>query len=346
MRIAPMTLRQVADLVGATIEGDETVEIRGLASLEEAGADELTFAADDRRAATVAERRPGAAIVAREPASAPIPLLRVDNVQAALARLLAHLATEDLPAAGIDESARVSPQAEVAPDAAVGPLVVIGPQAKVGSGTALCANVVIGAEVQIGERCVLGEGVVVRAGCQVGNRVRIGPNSVIGYDGFGYYSEGGVHHRIPHAGNVVIGDDVEIGACSCVDRAKFGSTRIEAGTKIDNLVQVAHNVQVGPGCILVGQCGIAGSSKLGGHVVIGGHSGIRDNITLGDGAQVAAYSGVASDVDAGVTVAGTPAGPAAETIRIAMAGKKLPELLKRVKTLESRLKALESSEDN
>ncbi|MGB2822949.1 MAG: UDP-3-O-(3-hydroxymyristoyl)glucosamine N-acyltransferase, partial [Phycisphaerae bacterium] len=186
----------------------------------------------------------------------------------------------------------------------------------------------------------------VRAASRIGSRVRIGPNSVIGYDGFGYRTIDGVHHRIPHIGNVVIEDDVEIGACTCVDRAKFGSTRIGAGAKIDNLVMVAHNCQIGPGSILVGQAGIAGSVRLGRYVVLGGHSGLRDNITVGDGAQVAAYSGVSGDVPAGGKVAGTPARPAKEALRIFQCWPRLPELLKRVKKLESRIEALGCSEDH
>ena len=342
-----LTVGQVAELVGGTVEGDGSVQIVRIASLDEAGPEELTFAADEKRAGLVARSKAGAAIVGRSAPRAAMPLIRVDNVQAAVARLLAHLAgPEDLPPVGIDASAIVSPDAEVASDAAVGPGVVIGPRARVGGGCALCANVTVGADVVLGTGVVLFEAVVIRSGCRIGHRVRIGPNSVIGSDGFGYYFTDGVHHKVPHIGNVVIEDDVEIGACSCVDRAKFGSTRIGAGTKIDNLVQVAHNVQIGRGCILVGQCGIAGSAKLGNHVVIGGSAGVRDNIALGDGVQCAAFAAVASDVPDGQRIAGIPARDARETMRIIHASERLPALLKRVKDLESRLSALESSKDH
>ena len=204
----------------------------------------------------------------------------------------------------------------------------------------------VGAGATLGRDVVLLEGAVVRYGCVLGDRVRIGSNSVIGYDGFGYYHLDGVHHKIPHAGNVVIEDDVEIGACSCVDRAKFGSTRICAGAKIDNLVQIAHNVHIGPGCLLAGHSGVAGSTKLGAYVVMGGHSGVRDNVSVGSGVRIAACSGVAADVPDGEAMAGTPALPAREEMRIMKAGKKLPDLLKRVKDLEARLKAIESSKDH
>jgi UDP-3-O-[3-hydroxymyristoyl] glucosamine N-acyltransferase len=163
---------------------------------------------------------------------------------------------------------------------------------------------------------------------------------VIGYEGFGYYQADGVHHRIEHIGNVVIEDDVDLGACTCVDRAKFGSTRVGRGSKIDNLVQIAHNARIGEGCILVGQSAVAGSARLGRYVVLGGTSGIRDNVSIGDGTQVASRSSVANDVDAGQVVGGTPARPMAEMRRVFPAMMKLPDLLKRVKALEKKMDEL------
>lgn len=343
----PLTVREVARLVDGTVEGDGSVSVAGVASIASAGPGEITFAADGRHAADLGDSSAGAAIVGESPATAPMPLIRVGSVEAAVAKLLDHLADpEDTPPVGRDASAVVAVDAEIAADAAVGAGVTVGPRASVGAGTVLCANVSVGAGARIGANCMLAEGVVVRANCRLGDRVRIGPNSVIGWDGFGYYFADGVHHKITHAGNVVIEDDVEIGACSCVDRAKFGSTRIGAGTKIDNLVQVAHNVRIGRGCILVGQCGIAGSAALGDFVVIGGNAGIRDNISLGDGVQCSAFAAVASDIPDGEIVAGTPARPYREALRIAQASAKLPQLLKRVKDIEKRLSALEPPEDN
>jgi len=342
-----LTVREIAELVGGTVDGDGGRKLTRLAPMDEAGPDELTFATDARREARLAESRAGAAIVGVSAPQAPMPLIRVDNVQAAVARLLGHLAEpEDLPRKGVHPSAVVDPSATVSPLAAIGPNVVIGPRAKIGAGCTLCANVTIGADVTLGEDVLLWEGVVIRRDCHLGSRVRVGPNTVIGYDGFGYYQDDGVHRKIPHIGKVVIEDDVEIGACSCVDRAKFGETRIGKGTKIDNLVQVAHNVRVGRGCILAGQCGIAGSAKLGNHVIVMGHAGIRDNISLGDGVQCSAFAAVAQNVADGEIVAGVPARPAGLTLRIARAEEKLPELLKRVKSLETRLKKLESAKDN
>jgi UDP-3-O-[3-hydroxymyristoyl] glucosamine N-acyltransferase len=169
---------------------------------------------------------------------------------------------------------------------------------------------------------------------------------VIGADGFGYYTDQGVHHKIPHIGDVVIEDDVEIGAGSCVDRAKFGSTVIGAGTKIDNMVQIAHNVQIGRGCILCAQVGIAGSAKLGDYVVAGGHAGIRDTVTIGDQVRCAAFAAIASDIPAGEVIAGIPAHNARQTFRELRALERLPELIKKVRAIETRLKALVQTEDN
>jgi len=347
MTSQPLTLRRVAEIVDGTVEGDESVVVEALAAVDQAGPGDLTFA-DARHAVRLAESKAGAALVEGTGGeSAGMPLIRVRDVQAAVFKLLRSLAEpEDLPPVGTDPSASVAAGAEIGREVAVGPGVVIREGAKIGDRSVLCANVFVGRDVTIGSDTLLAEGVVVRAASRIGHRVRIGSNSVIGSDGFGYQTIDGVHHRVPHVGNVVIEDDVEIGACTCVDRAKFGSTRIGAGTKIDNLVQIAHNCQIGPGSILVGQVGIAGSVKLGRYVVLGGHAGLRDNITVGDGAQVAAYSGVSGDVPAGGKVAGTPARPAKEALRIFQSWPRLPELLKRVKKLESRIEALESPEDH
>ena len=342
-----LTAGQIAELVGGRLEGDASVEIEGMASLEEAGPREVTFAADEKRALRLAECRAGAAIVAKRPATAPMTLIRVDNVQAGVSAYLEAVAgPEDFPPVGVHPSAVIADDAELAPDVAVGALVVVGPRAKVGAGSVLCAGVILGADVALAGEAILHEGVVVRTGCRIGRRVRIGPNSVIGYEGFGYHFADGVHHRIRHAGTVVIDDDVELGACSCVDRAKFGQTRIGPGTKVDNLVQIAHNVQIGRGCLLAGQVGIAGSTRVGDYVMLGGHAGLRDNITVGDRVRASAFAAIAGDVPDGEAVGGIPARPAKQQMRIVLSEAKLPDLLKQVKTLEARIESLESAKNN
>jgi len=344
----PLTLHRVAEIIGGTVEGDGFVAVDAIAALDEAGPRDLTFA-DARHAAALADSRAAAAIVERaRPKAAGMPLVRVDDVQRAVFTLLGHLAgpDEDLPAPGTDPSATVAGDAKLGRDVAIGPGAVVAAAAEIGDRSVVCARAYVGCGVVVGTETVLYEGVVVRASSRIGDRVRIGPNSVIGYEGFGYQTIDGVHHHVPHNGTVEIADDVEIGACTCVDRAKFGATRIGAGAKIDNLVQIAHNCQVGPGSILVGQVGLAGSVKLGRYAVLGGNAGVRDNVTMGDGAQLAAYSGLSEDVPPGGRVAGTPALPATEAFRIFRAWRRLPGLLQRLRELESRLEALESSEDH
>lgn len=345
-----MTAADVAELVGGAVQGDPQVRITGVASIARAGGGEITFAIDEKHASELRASHAGIAIVScvQEHVDAPMTLIRVESVAAAMNLLLGAMAgEEDFPPVGAHPSARLDAAADIAADAAIGPGVVVGRGAVVGPRCVLCANAVVGANATLGEDSILSAGAIVAHDCHLGRRVRIGPNSVIGADGFGYYTTGeGVHHRIPHIGNVVIEDDVEIGACSCVDRAKFGSTRVGAGTKIDNLVQVAHNVQIGSGCILAGQSGVAGSTRLGNHVVLGGSVGVRDNISLGDGVRCAAFSAVADDIMDGQIVAGIPAAPIRDAIRSAKAGAKVPELLKRVKSLESRLDDIEFSKDN
>jgi len=347
MSSEPLTLRRVAEIVNGTVDGKESVVIESLAAIDQAGPGQLTFA-DARHAGQLSAARAEAALVERDgPRTGEMPVVRVDDVGEAIARLLEHLAgAEDLPDVGIHPTATIDPGATIGQSVAIGAGVVVRAGATVGEGCVLCAGAVVGRDVAIGEDTVLFEGVVVRAASEIGRRVRIGPNSVIGFEGFGYRMVDGTARRIPHVGNVVIEDDVEIGASTCVDRAKFGSTRIGAGTKIDNLVMIAHNCQIGPGSLLVAQVGVAGSTRLGRHVVLGGHAGVRDNITLGDGVQVASYSGVSSDVPSGEQVAGTPAQPKREAFRIFQAWRRLPDLLKRVKKLESRIETLESPKDH
>jgi UDP-3-O-[3-hydroxymyristoyl] glucosamine N-acyltransferase len=337
-----LTVGQIAELIGGDVVGNADAPIGGFAPFEVAQPGQLTFAVDDKRLAAIGQSQAGAVIVpADAELEATVNLIRVPQVELAIAQLLNQFAPPaDLPAAGVAASAAIAATATVAPDARIGENVVIGDGASIGSGTALCANVVVGRDATIGEDCVLDVGAVIEARSLLGDRVRVGPNTVIGYEGFGYIPDPDGHHRIEHIGNVVIEDDVDLGASVCIDRAKFGSTRIGRGTKIDNLVQIAHNVQIGGGCLIAGQVGIAGSAKLGQFCVLGGSAGIRDNTTLGDGVTVAAYSAVANDVPDGETVAGTPARNAGQMLRIVTTQMKLPEMAKRLKALEAKVNKL------
>jgi len=340
------TIEEIARIVQGRVEGDAGVVVDGVGSLQEARPGQITFVSDAKRVGELSQCRASAALVAEGAPVAPVAdstapamtLVRVKDVQTAVAALLERLDPgDDLPPVGVHASSVVASSAVVSADVRVGPFVVIGERAVVAAGCVLSAGVKIGADVILGEGCVLFENAVIRWGCRLGRRVRVGPGSVIGYDGFGYTTQAGRHVRVRHVGVVEIEDDVDLGACTCVDRAKFGVTRIGTGSKIDNLVQVAHNIQMGRGCILAAQVGLAGSSRLGHYVVMGGQVGVADHLTVGDGVQLGAQAGVMKDVPAGDIQAGTPAIPIREVMRQIVQVGKLSELQRRVKELESKL---------
>jgi UDP-3-O-[3-hydroxymyristoyl] glucosamine N-acyltransferase len=337
-------LRDLAERVGATVRGDGGRVVRGVATLEEAGPDDLTWASDAKFAEQVVASRAGAVLLPRGWGPTPMPALLCENPEHVVLDVLAAFAPpSDLPVAGVHPTAVLAEGAQIGRDVAVGPYAVVGPGVRIGDRTVLAAQVVIGRDVSIGDDCVIWPGCVVRERCQIGSRVVLHPRVVIGADGFGYHFIDGQHRKIPQIGTVQIEDDVEIGAGSCVDRGKTGATVIGRGTKIDNLVQVGHNVRVGPGCILVAQVGIAGSSRLGRHVVLGGKVGIRDHVELGDGVQAAAYCGVSKSFGPGTVINGIPAVENREYLRQQARVRKLGEVLDQLRDLDRRVSQLESS---
>jgi len=311
-------LAELAKLVGADqIDGPEHLEIAGLNTLDHAGPADLTFIGSERHAARWIESKALAALVTQGvevPGHDPTrrSLLRVRDADLAMAKLLALFAPPDLnaPTPGIAEDATIHPDADVDSTAVIRPGVRIGRGAVIGPRTVIEENVVIGPLVRIGTECVLRAGVVVRDRCEIGDRVSIHPNAVIGADGFGYRPDGrGGLIKIPHIGIVVIHDDVEVGACVTIDRAKFGRTEIGPHSKLDNLVQIGHNVRIGRGCALSAQVGIAGSVTVGDFVLMGGKAGVADHIRIGNQVKVAAYTGVMRDAEDGEILVGTPAMP-------------------------------------
>ena len=334
-----MRLRELAARLGCALRGDGEREIRGVAGLDEAGPDELSFLANPRYAEKLKATRAGAVVVG--PAhETKLPSLVSDNPYLTFARAVALLRPEERPAAGVHASAQVDPSARLGDGVHVGPLAVVGAGVRVGARSVIHARVVLYPGVEIGDDCVLHAGVSVREGCRIGHRVLVQNGAVIGSDGFGFATEKGVHHKIPQVGIVVIEDDVELGANVTVDRARFGRTVIGKGTKIDNLVQIGHNVVLGQGCLLVSQSGIAGSTRVGNYVMMAGQAGVVGHLEIGDQAIITAQTGVTKDVPAKGVVSGSPALNRRTHLKELAALSKLPEALQEIRKLRREIEEL------
>jgi UDP-3-O-[3-hydroxymyristoyl] glucosamine N-acyltransferase len=351
-----LTLGQLANQLGARPLGPDerdkssgflSKQITGVRPLQTADENEITFVSDDKHIAALAGSRAGAVIVPYHIHDLDKPQLLVENVNAALIETLKIFAPQ-LKAAppGIDPTARVGKNVRIADDVSVGACVVIDDGAQIGQNTVIATGCKIGENSKIGGNCRLDCNVVIYHNCRIGNNVSIQANTTIGSTGFGYSIIDGEPMLIPHNGGVIIEDFVEIGANCCVDRAKFDNTIIGAGTKTDNLVQIAHNVVIGKCCLIAAQTGIGGSCRIGDSVVLGGQVGLRDNIEIGDGAMIAAQSGVGQNVAAGQAVFGSPAIDKKEEFRIISARRHLPDMAKQIKHLIKRVERLEASEND
>ena len=339
------TFAEIAALLHVPTPGDPARAVTGVAMLAEAKPDQISFLGSEKYLREFAKTQAAAVIVQKRvklPPDHGRAVFLVDDADLAVARLLEKFAPPvPRPPVGRHQTAIVAPSASLGDDTRVGPNVVIGDDCRIGKNCVFHAGVVIGANVDVGDDCEFFPNVVVRERVTIGSRVVIHANSAIGSDGFGYRWNGSGHQKIPQIGTVVIEDDVEIGSCVCVDRAKFSATRIGRGTKIDNLVQVAHNVVTGPHCIIVGQAGMAGSVVLGAGVVLGGQCAVRDHVTMGDGSALAACSGAAEDVDPKTVVSGVPALPHRQTLREQAALRRLPDLVVQVRKLQEALEKLQ-----
>ncbi len=339
---AGFTLRELARALHATLEGDAAAVVIGVAPLESAGPDQISFLVDARYVEAAKASRAGAFLAGPEVSGLPAPVLRVPAPQQALIELLTLFHPPAEAVAGVAPSAVVARDASVAPTATVGALAVIESGAVIGPHVRIGPLAFVGAGAEVGEASVVHARVAVCARVRLGKRVVVHPGAVIGADGFGYAFDGEAHRKIPQVGSVVAEDDVEIGANATVDRATLGQTIIRRGTKIDNLVQIGHNVEIGEHSIIVAQVGIAGSCRIGRGVVLAGQVGVADHLTIGDGAVVAAQSGLARDVAPGEKVFGTPARPLIEAKRIFVLEGELPELARRLRSAERRLAQLEA----
>ena len=335
------TLSELAQLVGGELHGDPSTEIRGVAPLETAEEGHITYIRSDRYRPLLEKTKASAVITPLEVTSGQKDLIWAKNPLLAFAKVLTLYHVRPLPAPEMHGTAHVSPTAKMGRDVSVGPFVAIGEGVMIGDRVVLHAGVSIGAHSTIGEDTVIYPHVTVYGGMTIGKRVILHSGVVIGSDGFGYVRDGDTHFKIPQVGGVTIEDDVEIGANSTIDRATMGQTVIKRGVKIDNLVQVAHNVVIGENSIVVAQVGIAGSVKIGRNVILAGQVGVADHIEIGDNVIVGAQAGVGKNISSNQIVQGSPSMPQRDFLRSAVIVPRLPEMKRTVGDLMRRLKRLE-----
>lgn len=335
------TLKEIADFLGGRLEGDGSVEIRGLESIESAGAQDLIFAVEPH----IEEARSSKAAAVLLPLDAgefSIPAIYVPEPKAAFARLL-ELFTPKLEfPQGVSAEAHVGKNVKLGKDVVIMPFAVVDDHSVIGDRVMIYPHVYVGQHVEIEEDTVLYSNVTVREYCHIGKRCVVHSSAVIGSDGFGFTTKDGVHTKVPQVGNVILEDDVEIGAHDGIDRAAMGSTVIGHGTKIDNLVHIGHNCKIGPNCLIVAQTGISGSTTVGHNVTFGGQVGTVGHIHIGANSIYAARSGIIGDMPEGVFCAGFPVQSHAEWLRMQAAMKHLPEMRKEIKKLK---KLLEEKKD-
>jgi UDP-3-O-[3-hydroxymyristoyl] glucosamine N-acyltransferase len=337
------TLARVAEVTGGALIGSGSTPIERVSPIGEAGPEALGFLADRRYLAVAAASRAGAFLVTEELADQvdpDRPRVVVADGHGALQALLVALHPPTAPAPGVHPTAVLGRGVRLGEDVEIGPYAVLEAGSSVGARTRIAAHVVLGRGAEVGDDCVLHPHVVLYPGVRVGSRVILHAGARLGVDGFGYAWVDGGHRKMPQVGGCIIEDDVEIGANSALDRGSLGDTWIGAGTKLDNLVHLAHNVHLGPHCAAAALVGIAGSTRLGTGVFLGGQAGIIGHLTVGDGVKIAAKAGVFRDVPAGETVAGTPSRPNREYLRTRASLERLPKLMERVRALEARIDAL------
>lgn len=337
-----MKLRELADRLACRLEGDGETEIVRVAGIEDAGPGDLTFLANPKYEKALHRTRASAVILRDDAPRAPCAMLRARDPYLAFARAVALFAPDWRPAPGVHPMAAVAADAQVGADVSIGPFVAIGEGVRIGDRTVIFPNVTVGAGAQIGADCIIHSNTSIRERVVIGNRVILQNGVVVGGDGYGFARRGdGTHEKIPQIAPVVIEDDVELGANTTVDRPAVGETRIKAGTKIDNLVQIGHGVVVGRNVLMAAQVGIAGSTTIEDDVIFGGQVGVGGHLTIGRGAVAVGQSGVTSSLPPGAMVAGYPAIDSREWRRASVVFRRLPELKRRIEALEARLAALD-----
>lgn len=340
----PIRLEEISRTIGGSVIGSSDATVSGVSSLAEAGPTDLGYVASDRYIKAALESRAAAFVVGRDIPELSRPQILVQNPAYAFARIAATFFVSPVQSRGIAEQIARGEGVEIGPQASIWPFVTLGDRCHIGARVTLYPGVFIGDDATIGDDTVLYPNVTVREGCRIGSRVIIHSGTVIGSDGFGYVQHEGRHHKIPQLGIVCIEDDVELGANVTVDRATFGRTVIKRGTKVDNLVQVAHNVSIGEHSILVAQVGIAGSTRLGHHVIVGGQAGLADHLEIGDQVMIAARSGVNRSLTGNQIVSGAPVMPHEVAMKAMAVIPRLPELRRQLRDLEQRMLDLERTQ--
>jgi len=328
-----MKLSELARRIEAEMRGED-LEISGVAGLDEAGPGALSFLSDQKLAHKLATTKASAIVLRPDAPEVAVPTLRAPNPYLAFVRAVELFHPPVRPPVGIHPSAVVAESATIGAGAAIGPHVVIGERVVLGPDATIHPNVTIYADARIGASFTAHASAVVREGVVIGDRVILYSGAVVGSDGFGYIPLPDRHHRIPQIGTVELGDDVEIGANATIDRATLGVTRIGAGTKVDNLVMVGHNCDIGARCMLAGQVGLAGSTRLGDMVLMGGQAGAGGHLEIGAGTMIAAQTGIHKDIPAGAAYGGYPAMEVRRWRRVTMSIPRVPELFRRIRRLE------------
>ena len=343
-----ITIADIAQLIKGELVGSGQMKITGCAGLKEATESDLSFLANPKYEPLAKESKAGAILLPRQMALAGKTVIRVDHPSLAFSKVIDHFLkdTPPLMTAGIHPTAVIAKDAKIGKHVAIGPYVVIESKVVIGEGTFIYAYSYIGHGTRVGAGCLIYPHVTLREKISVGKRVIIHSGTVIGSDGYGYVTVEGRHMKIPQVGTVVIEDDVEIGANVTIDRARFDQTTIGEGTKIDNLVQIAHNVTIGKHCLIVAQAGIAGSTQIGNHVVLAGQAGIVGHLTIGDGAVVGPQSGVSKSIKAGEQVFGSPAQPLREAFKTNAHIQRLEHYVQWIQELKKRVEELEHGERN
>jgi UDP-3-O-[3-hydroxymyristoyl] glucosamine N-acyltransferase len=335
------TLEQLAKLIDGQVVGDPQVEVNQIKPIDQAAEGDLTFLTNPKYQAYLKDCQASAVIVASADGIEGKNLLVCKNPYLAFAKILTELRGEHYPPVGIMPGAIVAESATIGRDVSIYPGAVIGENVVIGDNSMIFPNVVIYADVKIGESCLIHAGCLIREQTQIGNRVILQPGAVIGSDGFGFAPAGEGYYKIPQVGIVVLEDDVEIGSCCCLDRAALGETRIKKGCKLDNMVQIAHNVELGADSVIAAQSGIAGSSRIGRHATFGGQSAVGGHLKLGDNITLGGKGGATNNLEGDQVYSGTPAIPHRKWLKSSLVFAQLPEMRREMSALRKRLQELE-----